>query len=65
MDAVFNGEIYSTGSGVHVVNKTGSMLPETGGIGTLLFTIFGGTTVLGTGVVLVTKKRASKFEDEE
>ena len=65
LDAVFNGEIYSTGSGVHVVNKTGSMLPETGGIGTLLFTIFGGTTVLGTGVVLVTKKRASKFEDEE
>ncbi len=65
LDATFNNDIYSTGSGVHVVNKTGSMLPETGGLGTLLFTIFGGTTALGTGVVLVTKKRASKFEDEE
>jgi len=65
LDAVFNGEIYSTGSGVHVVNKTGSMLPETGGLGTLLFTLLGGGTVLGTGVVLVTKKRMSKIEDED
>ena len=65
LDAVFNGDVYSTGSGVHVVNKTGSMLPETGGIGTLLFTLLGGGTVLGTGVVLVTKKRMSKIEDED
>ena len=65
LDATFNGEIYSTGSGVHVVNKTGSMLPETGGLGTLLFTVLGGGTALGTGVVLVTKKRMSKIEDEE
>ena len=65
LDATFNGDIYSTGSGVHVVNKTGSMLPETGGLGTLLFTLLGGSTVLGTGVVLVTKKRMSKIEDEE
>ena len=65
LDATFNGSIYSTGSGVHVVNKTGSMLPETGGLGTLLFTILGGTTALGTGVVLVTKKRMSKIEDED
>ena len=65
LDAVFNGDIYSTGSGVHVVNKTGSMLPETGGLGTLLFTLLGGGTALGTGVVLVTKKRMSKIEDED
>ena len=65
LDAIFNGEIYSTGSGVHVVNKTGSMLPETGGLGTILFTVLGGSTALGTGVVLVTKKRMSKIEDEE
>jgi len=63
LDATFNGEIYSTGSGVHVVNKTGSMLPETGGIGTLLFTVVGGFVVLATGVVLVTKKRMSKIAD--
>ena len=65
LNATFNDGIYSTGSGVHVVNKTGTMLPETGGIGTLLFTVLGGSTALGTGVVLVTKKRMSKIEDEE
>ena len=65
LDSVFNDGIYSTGSGVHVVNKTGSMLPETGGLGTLLFTLLGGGTALGTGVVLVTKKRMSKIEDED
>lgn len=63
LDSIFNGAIYSTGSGVHVINKTGSMLPETGGLGTLLFTLLGGGTALGTGVVLVTKKRMSKIED--
>lgn len=65
LDATFNGDIFSSGSGVHVVNKTGSMLPETGGIGVLLFTILGGGTAMGTGVVLVTKKRMSKIEDAE
>ena len=65
LDAIFNDGILSTGSGVHVVNKTGSMLPETGGLGTLLFTLLGGGTVMGTGVVLVTKKRMSKIEDED
>ena len=63
LDAIFNGEIYSTGSGVHVVNKTGSMLPETGGMGTMLFTLVGTLAVLATGVVLVTRKRMSKIED--
>ena len=65
LDAVFNDDVFSVGSGVHVVNKAGSMLPETGGLGTLLFTVLGGGTALGTGVVLVTKKRMSKIEDED
>ena len=63
LDSVFTGGIYSTGSGVHVVNKTGTMLPETGGIGTVLFIAFGTLVVLGTGVLLVTKKRMSMIED--
>ncbi len=64
LDAIIdlNG-IYSSGSGVQVVNNTGSRLPETGGLGTLLFTILGGSTALGTGVVLVTKKRMSNIEE--
>ena len=63
LDAVFNDGIYSTGSGVHVVNKTGSMLPETGGLGTTLFIVIGSVLALGTGVLLVTKKRMSKLAD--
>ena len=65
LDAVFNDDVFSVGSGVHVVNKAGSMLPETGGLGTVLFTVLGGGTALGTGVVLVTKKRMSKIKDED
>ena len=53
------------GTGVQVENKSGTILPQTGGIGTLLFTVLGGSTALGTGVVLVTKKRMSKIEDDE
>jgi len=63
LDAVFNGDVYSTGSGVHVVNKTGSMLPETGGTGTILFITIGTFVVLGAGVLLVTKKRMSMIKD--
>jgi len=63
LDAVFNDDVYSTGSGVHVVNKTGSMLPETGGMGTVLFITFGTIVVLGAGVLLVTKKRMSMIKD--
>ena len=63
LNAVFNNGTFSTGSGVHVVNKTGSMLPETGGMGTVLFITFGTIVVLCTGVVLVTKKRMSMIKD--
>ena len=63
LDATFNGGIYSTGSGVHVVNKTGSMLPETGATGTLIFIVLGVIFVLGAGVLLVTKKRMSMIAD--
>ena len=63
LDAVFNDGIYSTGSGVHVVNKSGSMLPETGAMGTLMFISFGMFVALATGVLLITKKRTSMIED--
>lgn len=63
LKAVFNGSTYSTGSGVHVVNKTGSMLPETGGLGTTIFVTLGGAMVLAAGVVLFAKKRMSQIAE--
>ncbi|MBQ4089205.1 MAG: LPXTG cell wall anchor domain-containing protein, partial [Clostridia bacterium] len=48
------------GSGVHVVNKSGTMLPETGGIGTTLFYVIGGVLVAAAVVLLVTRKRMSE-----
>ena len=63
LDATFNGGSYSTGSGVHVVNKSGTMLPETGGMGTVIFVSAGMFVALATGVLLVTKKRMSMIED--
>lgn len=63
LDATFNGDIYSTGSGVHVVNKSGTMLPETGGMGTALFVTIGMMVALAAGVLLVTKKRMSMIQD--
>lgn len=45
--------IFST----NIVNKSGSLLPSTGGIGTTIFYVVGGILVIGAGILLVTKKR--------
>lgn len=42
-----------------IVNNAGTVLPETGGIGTTLFYVIGGLLVAGAVVLLVTKKRMS------
>lgn len=42
-----------------VVNKQGSKLPETGGIGTTIFYVVGVVLMLGAGVLLITKRRMS------
>ena len=47
----------------NIVNKTGSTLPETGGVGTTVFYLLGGLLAVGAGVVLVTKKRMNKTDD--
>ena len=57
-----NGNIFvddgtSSTSLVKVENKSGSLLPSTGGRGTTLFYILGAILVVGSGVVLITKKR--------
>ena len=46
---------------IEVENKTGSLLPETGGIGTTIFYIVGITLMLGAAIVLISKKRMASF----
>ena len=45
-----------------VTNKTGAVLPSTGGMGTTVFYVLGAVLVVGAGVLLVTKKRMSQSE---
>ena len=44
---------------VTVVNKSGSTLPSTGGIGTSIFSIGGSVLVLAAAILLITKRRMS------
>ena len=40
-----------------IINKSGSELPHTGGIGTTVFYVLGGILVIGAGIVLITRRR--------
>ena len=44
------------------VNRAGTELPSTGGMGTTIFYVLGAVLVVGAGVLLVTKKRMSQSE---
>ena len=44
---------------MNVVNEQGSILPETGGIGTTVFYVLGGILAVGAIVLLVAKRRAN------
>lgn len=43
-----------------IENKSGVVLPSTGGMGTTIFYVLGTILVLGAGVLLITRKRMSK-----
>ena len=46
-----------------IENIKGTLLPETGGIGTTIFYIVGGVLVVGAVVLLITKRRAGADEE--
>ena len=53
-----NGNDASTGIyETNVIDKSGTTLPSTGGIGTTIFYIVGACIVIGAGVLLVTRRR--------
>lgn len=43
--------------GVHIVNKTGSLIPSTGGMGTTVLYMAGGVLVIAAGALLIFRKR--------
>ncbi len=55
-----DGVSYKEG-GVKVVNKAGVVLPETGGMGTTMFILFGSMIALAAAVVLVARKKAAGY----
>ena len=57
-DVVLNSEKPNTFK-TTIINKSGAVLPETGGMGTRIFYVLGTVLVLGAGVLLITKKRMS------
>lgn len=46
---------------IEVENKTGGLLPETGGIGTTIFYVVGALLMVAAIIVLISKKRMSSF----
>lgn len=50
--AAASGELYA-----EIENKSGAVLPATGGIGTIIFYVLGSLLVVGCGIVLISKRR--------
>lgn len=56
---VRNGETLKEVNRVDVQNKSGTLLPNTGGAGTTMIYLVGALLVLGSGVVLASKRRSN------
>ena len=51
------GDVTTGAISANIVNKSGSTLPENGGIGTTVFYVIGGMLMAAAAVLLITKKR--------
>lgn len=58
-DLKYNTSIGDGALTTSIENNSGSILPSTGGIGTTIFYVLGAILVLGSGVILITRKRMS------
>lgn len=59
VDRVFETDIKNGSITTKVINGSGALLPETGGIGTKIFYVVGAIFVIGAAIILITKRRMS------
>lgn len=56
LEATVDNGTYEEG-GIQVINKTGSLLPGTGGMGTIILYMAGGVLVIAAGALLIFRRR--------
>lgn len=56
LEASVTNDTWQSG-GVHIVNKTGSLIPSTGGMGTTVLYMAGGVLVIAAGALLIFRRR--------
>lgn len=59
-EITFASDITAGALSTTIINKSGATLPETGGIGTIIFYVLGAALVAVAGVLLVSKKRMNE-----
>lgn len=57
-DSMGAGSVVSFDEFIKIENKTGTVLPSTGGVGTTMMYIVGAALLIASGVLLITKKNA-------
>ena len=57
-DSIGSGDYVLFDDFIKIENKTGTVLPSTGGVGTTMMYIVGAMLLIGSGVLLITKKNA-------
>ena len=59
-EATFAADVVAGSLSTDIINNLGASLPETGGMGTVLFYVIGSLLVLGAGVLLVVKIKSNR-----